>query len=65
MAVQIQLRNDVAANWTSSDPILAQAELGIESDTGRIKLGDGVSSWSELSYAPLADTPTEIDGGNA
>ena len=65
MAVQIQLRNDVAANWTSTDPILAQAELGVESDTGKVKLGDGSSSWTELDYAPLTGAVTEIDGGNA
>ena len=65
MAVQIQLRNDTEANWTSADPILGQGEMGIESDTGKVKLGDGVSSWSQLDYAPLAGTPQEIEGGSA
>ena len=65
MAVQIQLRNDTASNWTSADPILAQGEFGIESDTSKVKLGDGVTSWSGLGYAPLTGTPEEIDGGSA
>lgn len=65
MAVQIQLRNDTAANWTSADPVLAQGEFGIENDTGKVKLGDGVSTWSELDYAPLTGTPEEIEGGTA
>ena len=65
MAVQIQLRNDTEANWTSANPILAQGEMGIESDTGKIKLGDGATNWNGLSYAPLSGVPTEIDGGDA
>jgi len=65
MAVQIQLRNDTASNWTSADPVLAQGEFGIENDTGKVKLGDGVNSWSQLDYAPLAGAPDEIEGGSA
>lgn len=65
MAVQIQLRNDTAANWTSADPVLAQGEMGIERDTGKVKLGDGVTTWSSLDYAPLTGVAEEIDGGSA
>lgn len=65
MAVQIQLRNDTASNWTSADPVLALGEMGIESDTKKVKLGDGVNNWSDLDYAPLTGTPDEIDGGSA
>jgi hypothetical protein len=65
MAVQIQLRNDTAANWTSANPVLAQGEMGVESDTGKVKLGDGSTAWSSLDYAPLTGIPQEIDGGTA
>ena len=47
---EIQLRRDTAANWTASNPILASGEIGIETDTKRNKLGDGVSVWSVLPY---------------
>ncbi len=50
MAIIIQMRRDTAANWTSSDPILAQGEPGYETDTGYLKIGDGVTLWSALSY---------------
>ena len=50
MATVIQLRRDTAANWTANDPILAAAEIGVETDTAKIKIGDGASLWSELSY---------------
>ena len=50
MPVQIQLRNDTAANWIEADPVLAAGEMGVESDTLKVKLGDGSSSWTELLY---------------
>jgi hypothetical protein len=64
MAVQIQLRNDTAAAWTSANPVLAQGELGVESDTKLIKLGDGINNWNDLEYG-LLERPNEIDGGTA
>jgi len=65
MAVQIQLRNDTAAAWTAANPILAQGEMGIETDTRFFKIGDGASNWADLPYAPLSGTVIEIDGGSA
>ena len=50
MAVQLQLRHDTAANWTSVNPILAQGEIGVELTTNKIKIGNGSSTWSALSY---------------
>ena len=50
MAVQIQFRRDTAARWLENDPVLAQGEIGLELNTGRIKLGNGVQAWSELDY---------------
>lgn len=65
MAVQIQLRNDTAANWTSANPILAQGEMGLETDTRFFKIGNGTDTWSQLEYAPLTGVPDSIDGGTA
>ena len=31
----LQLRNDLAANWTSKNPVLAKGEMGIETDTNK------------------------------
>jgi len=50
MASIIQLRRDIAVNWTSADPILAQGEIGIETDTLRLKIGDGTTVWTLLPY---------------
>jgi hypothetical protein len=53
MAVQIQLRNDTAANWTSADPTLARGEVGVEIDTNKMKIGTGTDSWTELPYTGI------------
>jgi len=48
--IQLAMRRDVAADWTSNDPILASGEIGYETDTGWHKMGDGSSTWTELGY---------------
>ena len=53
MAVQIQLRRDTAANWTSNNPTLAQGEFAIETDTDKYKIGDGSTAWTSLGYSSL------------
>lgn len=51
MTVRIQLRRDLQSNWIAINPVLAIGEPGVEYDTGRIKIGDGVTVWSNLKYA--------------
>lgn len=58
MATKIVIRNDTKNNWESENPTLSMGEFGLESDTGKIKVGDGISSWLSLSYYP---TPDKID----
>jgi hypothetical protein len=53
MAVQIQLRNDTAANWTSNNPTLAVGEMGVETDTDQLKIGDGSTAWASLAYGGI------------
>jgi hypothetical protein len=57
MANRIQLRRGGAQEWANANPTLAQGELGIEIDTGRIKIGDGVTAWNSLRYErPIEST---------
>lgn len=42
--------------WTSVNPILAPGELGIESDTNYIKIGNGKTPWNELEYTNTGDS---------
>jgi hypothetical protein len=52
LKVQMQQRRDTAANWTSANSTLLNAELGYETDTGKLKIGDGSTAWSSLAYEP-------------
>lgn len=55
-ASQLQ-RRDAAADWASNNPVLGEGELGFETDTGALKIGDGVTAWNSLAYhlAPRRD----------
>jgi hypothetical protein len=53
MAVQIQLRNDTAENWTLANPTLAQGEVGVEIDTNKMKIGTGNLVWENLPYTGI------------
>lgn len=53
MPIQIQLRRDTSSNWSSANPTLAQGELGLETDTGLFKIGNGSTAWNSLSYGGL------------
>ena len=61
MANRIQLRRDGAQQWANVNPILAQGELGIELDTSRLKIGDGVTPWNSLKY----ERPLETESNTA
>jgi hypothetical protein len=39
-----------AAEWVRINPVVPFAAFGGESDTGRAKVGDGVSDWNTLPY---------------
>ena len=51
--VRIQVRRGLASEWTSVNPVLAGGEVGLETDTLQIKIGDGSSNWSSLGYATV------------
>lgn len=61
MAVQIQVRRDTAANWTSANPTLAIGEIGYETDTGKLKIGTGATAWNSLAYYALLNAFVTID----
>jgi hypothetical protein len=68
MAVQIQLRRGTAAQWTAANSILAQGEMGVETDTGQFKIGNGSTAWNSLAYGGLqgvvaATSPLAYDSG--
>lgn len=63
MATKIQLRRDTAANWTAANTVLAAGEMGIETDTGKAKVGDGTTAWASLGYGMGTNTATAYAPG--
>jgi hypothetical protein len=53
MAVNILLRRGTAAEWTASNPILLEGEVGVETDSKKLKVGDGLTVWASLPYITL------------
>lgn len=60
----IKFRRDTSAKWTSVNPIPAQGEPCYETDTGKLKIGNGSDSYTALPYLsddgdlPIASTTT-------
>ncbi len=50
MSTTIRVRRGTAAQWTAANPILALGEPGYETDTGILKIGDGVTAWADLPF---------------
>jgi len=76
MATKIQLRRDTAVSWSSSNPILSQGEPGYDLTEKKLKIGDGITSWDNLSYIEgtgasgdqtltLTGDTLSISGGNS
>ena len=54
---RIRHRRGPAHIWAEKNPILADGEIGIETDASKIKCGDGKRTWNALPY--LRGTGTE------
>lgn len=48
--VRVQHKRMTASAWASSSLVLLDGELGIESDTGKVKVGNGRDRFSALQY---------------
>ncbi len=51
-----------AAQWIARNPTLTLGEMGIETDTGLFKIGNGTSSWTSLVYQNTATGTTGATG---
>ncbi len=66
---KIQLRRDTAANWSTNNPTPSAGEPCFETDTGKLKIGDGITAYNSLPYqggtsdtAVTTDTAQTISG---
>jgi hypothetical protein len=53
---RLQIRRGTSAQWASTNPILAAGEPGLDTTTGIMKVGDGVTYWNALlsEWAPTS-----------
>ena len=57
------MRRGTSSEWNDADPILNEGELGYNSTLGQLKVGDGSTIWSELTYlATDAELVTSLEG---
>lgn len=59
LKIKLTLRNDTAENWKAANPVLLKGEAAIETNTGKLKFGDGVKAYNDLSYF-MGDIEAEI-----
>ena len=68
---RFRLRRGTAANLATVNEVLLDSEIGLESDTGKFKIGNGTTAWNSLGYygadkATVAGSETfAIAGGTA
>lgn len=60
MATQVinttfQLKRGTAARWKELNLVLRQGEPGFEYDTGKLKIGDGLTAYNDLPYQTSKD----------
>ena len=61
MALEIQLKHGTAASATANNKTLAQGEIGIETDTLKLKIGDGITAWNGLAYYSTTGGFIDVD----
>lgn len=49
------VNNKTSVSWTISNPVLAAGELGLDTGTNMLKMGDGVTTWVELPTISMPD----------
>ena len=50
MAVKIQLRRGTTSDWSTANTVLSAGEVGVNTTTSQIKVGNGSTAWNSLSY---------------
>jgi len=47
---KIRVRRDSSSNWSTTNPILDVGEIGFETNTYKLKVGNGIDTWGNLNY---------------
>lgn len=63
MTSVIQVKRGTASAWTSANTVLAAGEVGFETDTKKMKVGDGSTAWTSLGYTVTDGDITGVTAG--
>ena len=63
---RIQIRRDTSNNWTTYNPVLADGEFALETDTRKLKIGNGEQPYNDLAYqgGGVTDAYTKAETDN-
>jgi len=66
MSTTMQQKRGTASDWSTSNPILLAGEIGFETDTNKVKIGDGANYWNNLSYITSSSATNDelLSAGN-
>lgn len=59
--VKLITRNDTSTQWESVNPTLLKGELGYDSNSKMLKIGDGATAWNDLDFI-RSDIVSEGEG---
>ena len=62
MTTKMQSRRGTSAEWAAVNPILPDGEIGYDEDTRIIKVGDGVTTWSNLPNPAVQKSELQARG---
>ena len=64
--IQFQFRRGTGAEWFAANTVLADGEMGINTDTEQFKIGNGTTPWNSLPYGGLVgpDGATGLTGAS-
>ena len=63
-SLRFQIRGDTAEGWATKNPKLLAREIGYDTTTRRLKVGDGSKLWDELEFLP-PDVVDDLEAGGS
>lgn len=60
----VSVRSGTTLEWETINPVLQASEFGMDSDTNKLKVGDGQTAWVDLPYLVSSDTLSNDIEGN-
>ena len=64
VSLRIQIRGDTAESWESKNPVLLNREIGYDRTNNRLKVGDGLNTWTSLPFVAPDVINDLITGGS-